>query len=134
MEIWLNIFRQNRAPGLSAIRVVRQTKATLGFQRFPITAVLHMDGVQWTPNGDQLHIQREILRVYNNEGIPFTLHWGKNADWNFPTLIDIMYPTQKDEWKKHRCRLLSQEMAFMFSNDFINRLGLDEYVGPGPVV
>jgi hypothetical protein len=39
-----------------------------------------------------------------------------------------MYPTEKDEWIKQRSRLLRPEMADMFSNDFLNRLGLDAYI------
>jgi len=134
MEIWLQIFQQHRAPGLSALRLVRQSKATLGFQKFPVTAILHMDGVQWPPANAQQGIERAIINAYTREGIEFTLHWGKNADWNFPGLADIMYPTQKAKWIKQRCRLLRPEMAAMFSNDFLNRLGLDVYVGAGPVV
>jgi FAD/FMN-containing dehydrogenase len=128
MSIWLEIFDTNRAPGLSAIKLVRQTKATLGFHKFPVTAVIHMDGIQWIPADNQLHIQNEIIKAFDEAGIDFTLHWGKNADWNYPSLIDMMYPVKKEEWIKQRSRLLRPEMAKMFSNDFINRLGLDEYI------
>lgn len=128
METWLGIFKTHKAPGLSAIKLVRKTKATLGFHKFPVTAVIHMDGVQWIPVGDQLLVQEEIIKAFIRDGIDFTLHWGKNAAWDYPSLIDIMYPTEKDEWIKQRSRLLRPEMAHMFSNDFLIRLSLDAYV------
>jgi hypothetical protein len=128
MQTWLGIFKVHKAPGLSAIKLVRQTKATLGFHKFPVTAVIHMDGLQWKPAGDQLLVQKEIIKAFVRDGIDFTLHWGKNAAWDYPSLIDIMYPAKKDEWIKQRSRLLRSEMAHMFSNDFLNRLSLDTYV------
>lgn len=128
MNIWLEIFDTNRAPGLSAIKLVRQTKATLGFHKFPVTAVIHMDGIQWIPADNQLLVQNKIIKAFDEAGIDFTLHWGKNADWSYPSLIDIMYPEKKEEWIKQRSRLLRPDMAKMFSNDFINRLGLDDYI------
>ncbi|MFH1120612.1 MAG: FAD-binding protein [Bacteroidota bacterium] len=128
IETWLGIFKHHKAPGLSAIKLVRKTNATLGFHKFPVTAVIHMDGVQWLPTGDQLRVQQEILKAFIRDGIDFTLHWGKNAAWDYPSLMEFMYPTEKDEWIKQRSRLLRPEMAAMFSNDFLKRLGLDAYV------
>jgi hypothetical protein len=126
MQTWLKIFDTHKAPGLSAIKLVRQTKATIGFHKFPVTAVIHMDGVQWTPAEDQLKIQHEIIKAFHLGGIEFTLHWGKNAAWDYPSLTDIMYPTEKEAWIKQRKRLLRPEMAGMFSNNFLERLGLDK--------
>jgi hypothetical protein len=111
MQTWLGIFAAHKAPGLSAIKLVRQTKATMGFHKFPVTAVIHMDGVQWNPAGDQLLVQHEIIKAFVREGIEFTLHWGKNADWDYPSLIDIMYPTEKQEWIKQRSNLLRPEIG-----------------------
>jgi hypothetical protein len=128
MQTWLKIFDQFKAPGLSAIKMVRQTKATIGFHKFPITAVIHMDGIQWTPADNQLIIQKEIIKAFTDANIDFTLHWGKNAAWDYPSLINIMYPGAKEEWIKQRNRLLRPEMAFMFSNDFLQRLGLDTII------
>jgi len=127
MDTWLNVFKNFKVPGLSAIKLVRQSKATLGFTKFPITAVIHMDGLQWEPSGNllpQKTVEQEIIKAFVNNNIEFTLHWGKNADWEFPGLIDKMYQTKSGEWVKQRNRLLSQEMAEMFSNGFIQRLSL----------
>jgi hypothetical protein len=38
-----------------------------------------------------------------------------------------MYPVEKDEWIRQRSRLLSPEAAWMFSNGFLSRVGLDDY-------
>jgi hypothetical protein len=127
MDTWLGIFQSFKAPGLSALKMVRKTDATIGFQKFPVTAIIHMDGVQWTPKEDQLNVQQEIVKAFIRDGIGFTLHWGKNAAWDFPSLINTMYPMEKDAWIRQRSRLLSPEAAWMFSNDFLTRIGLDAY-------
>ena len=129
MNTWLKVFATHKAPGLSAIKLVRKTKATIGFHKFAVTAVIHMDGIQWAPKEDQQRIQKKIVQAFIDDGIEFTLHWGKNAAWDYPSLLEIMYPTEKDEWIKQRNRLLRPEMAKMFSNDFLSRIGLNSYLG-----
>ncbi|MCB2209115.1 MAG: FAD-binding protein [Bacteroidetes bacterium] len=130
MDVFLNIFKTYKAPGLSAIKLVRQSKATLGFTKFPITAIIHMDGIQWEASGNlwpQKTVEEEIVKAFVNNNIEFTLHWGKNACWEYPGLIDTMYQFMDDEWVKQRSRLLTYEMAEMFSNDFLRRLNLAGY-------
>ena len=128
MQTWLKIFKAHKAPGLSAIKLVKQTKATIGFHKFPITAVIHMDGVQWDPKEDQLLVQQEIIKTFIKDGIDFTLHWGKNGAWDHPSLAELMYSSKKEDWIKQRNRLLRPEMAKMFSNDFLKRLGMDTII------
>ncbi len=130
MEVWLSVFKTHKVPGLSAIKLVRQSHSTLGFTRFPITAVIHMDGVQWTANGDlwpQEQVQKELIKAFMQNGIHFTLHWGKNAAWDYPGLLDYMYQLKDDEWVNQRSRLLRYETADLFSNDFLRRIGLAGY-------
>lgn len=126
METFLGVFQTYKVPGLSAIKLVRQTRATIGFHKFPITAVIHMDGIQWD-NAEQQRVQEAIVSAFHNDGIEFTLHWGKNAKWDYPGLIDLMYPGSYKEWIKQRARLLRPETAELFSNTFIERLGLDAF-------
>lgn len=137
MNTFIEVFKNNRAPGLTAIRLVRQTKATIGQIKFPITAIIGMDGVQWTPQGNLLPrevIQNELIKAFIRDNIEFTVHWGKNAAWDFPGLVDTMYGDRDDEWVKQRSRLLRFEMAAMFSNDFLQRVGLGGYNRNVPII
>ncbi len=114
-------------PGMYAMRFVKQTEATLGFTKFPITCVIEIDGVLWNKSKKLMSLtefSRRMIEVLQEAGIPFTVHWGKNMDWRFPGLINYMYGDRVKEWRKYRCALLSEEMAHLFSNDFLETTGL----------
>jgi hypothetical protein len=66
------------------------------------------------------------LLLQNN--IPFTIHWGKNADWKFPGLVAHMYGVKAGEWMHQRRKLLSKEQAKLFSNGFLYEVNLAEAV------
>jgi hypothetical protein len=117
-------------PGAVALRFVKASEATLAFTRFPVTCILEMDGVLWEGNQNMISLAqftRRIVEVFIADGIKFTLHWGKNAAWDFPGLIDYMYGNKDDEWKMYRSALLSKQMADMFSNEFLQTAGLADY-------
>jgi hypothetical protein len=67
-----------------------------------------------------------VINALKANNIAFTLHWGKNADWDYPGLIDHMYGANAQIWKKYRTDLLSPAMAQVFSNGFLKRVGLDQ--------
>ena len=74
-------------PGIFAMRFVKQTKATLGFTKFPITCVIEIDGVLWKKTKKIMSLTeycRRLIETLKENNIPFTIHWGKNSDWAFP--------------------------------------------------
>jgi len=112
------------------LRFVKASKATLAFTKFPMTCILEMDGVLWESNGNMISFedfQKKLLEAFIQAGIRFTIHWGKNAAWSFPGLLDYMYGNADDTWKDYRSALLSKQMADLFSNDFLNRVNLSDY-------
>ena len=115
-------------PGIFAMRFVRQTKATLGFTKFPITCMIEIDGLIWkkTKKIISLHdYARLMMEALQAHQIPFTIHWGKNAYWELPGLLEYMFEKNEiNKWKEARNQLLSEEMKKVFSNDFIQTLGL----------
>ncbi len=114
-------------PGIFALRFVKQTKATLGFTKFPITCMIEIDGVLWKKTRKIMSLEeysRRMIEVLQQNNIPFTLHWGKNSDWAFPGLVDHMFGTNTGEWKTQRTQLLSPEMQDLFSNTFLKTIGL----------
>ena len=57
--------------------------------------------------------------------IDFTIHWGKNANWEYPNLVHKMYGDKVDEWKSEREKLLSAEMMEVFTNAFLKTAKLN---------
>ncbi len=117
-------------PGIISFRFVKGSSATIGFTRFPVTAILEVDGVPWEGNQNMIGLEdflSEVIKTFTANNIDFTLHWGKNGPWTFPNLVDIMYGNADDEWKNMRSTLLTKQMADVFSNDFLSDIKLDDY-------
>jgi len=114
-------------PGIFAMRFVKQTKATLGFTKFPITCMIEIDGVLWKETDKIMSLEtysKRMIEVLQENNIPFTLHWGKNSDWKFPGLVNYMFGDKVETWKTQRETLLSPDMQTLFSNTFLNTVGL----------
>jgi hypothetical protein len=115
-------------PGIFALRFVKETKATLGFTKFPITCMIEIDGIQWKKTKKIMSLKeysRRMIEVLKENNIPFTIHWGKNSDWGFPDLLNHMYNDSAEKWLAERKKLLSPEMQNVFSNVFLKTIGLD---------
>ncbi|MFK7749003.1 MAG: FAD-linked oxidase [Kordia sp.] len=114
--------KEGPIPGIFAMRFVKQTDATLGFTKFPITCMLEIDGVLWKKSRKIMSLteySRRMIEVLQENDIPFTIHWGKNSDWKFPNLVKDMFGDKVTEWKSYRNGLLSTEMQKVFSNGFL---------------
>jgi hypothetical protein len=137
LELLTKLARQEGpVPGIYAMRFVRQSPATLAFTQFPVTCMLEIDGLIWKPHNNKMisleQFATRVIEVLQHAGIPFTIHWGKNADWSFPGLIDHMYGPKAGQWKIQRSALLGQAMCKAFSNKFLDDTGLSEFVPTFP--
>jgi len=122
-------------PGIFAMRFIKKSEATLSFARFDKTCMIEIDGVLWNEQdklGSLNGLSREMMKALHENEIPFTLHWGKNADWSFAdddwdadNLADYMYGDDANTWREYRSALLSPEMQQLFSNRFLKECGLD---------
>lgn len=115
-------------PGIFALRFVKQTKATIGFTKFPITCMIEIDGVLWKATNSIMSLEayaKRMIEVLQANNIPFTIHWGKNSNWSFPDLVPHMYGSNATAWKAEREKLLRPEMRALFSNNFLKTVGLD---------
>ncbi len=132
LDIFIDICNnKGPVPGAIGIRFVKKSDATLGFTRFPINCVLEMDGLQWDANGKTISLydfESSLYKTLINNNIPFALHWGKNAAWDIPNLINYMYGDEDDKWMQQRSRLLTKQMSDIFSNKFLTRIHLDSYI------
>ncbi|WP_315823299.1 hypothetical protein [Paraflavitalea speifideaquila] len=71
----------------------------------------------------------EVLQANN---IPFTIHWGKTADWTFPGLAQHMYGNKANTWMEYRSALLNEKTAKLFSNKFLEDCKLAGYIADAP--
>jgi len=120
-------------PGIYAMRFIKRSEGLLAFSKFPITCMIEIDGIQWDGSQHIISLEKfatRMIEVLKAENIPFTIHWGKNADWNFPGLAVHMYGNNVKQWKDIRNTLLSQEMAKVFTNDFLRSVKLDDFTPP----
>ncbi|MDC7998296.1 FAD-binding protein [Gilvibacter sediminis] len=124
-------------PGIFAMRFVKQSEATMAFTKFPITCMLEIDGVLWKPNRRIMSLNqygKRMIEELKKHNIPFTIHWGKNADWDHPGLVEHMFnPASIKSWQKSRAALLSPEMQELFSNHFLSDIKLKNQV-TSPVI
>jgi hypothetical protein len=107
-------------PCLVALRFVKGTQATLGFTRFPETCVIDLDGPLSPKTRDCYQAVRAALTAAQ---ISFTQHWGKIVDLNAAD-VWTCYGPAVDGWKEARNELLSPEECRVFSNAFLEGLGL----------
>ncbi len=120
-------------PGIYAMRFIKKSDALLSFSKFPFTCMIEIDGIQWKGSNKLISLDdfaKRMIEVLKAANIPFTIHWGKNAAWNFPNLVNHMFPINANKWKDLRNALLSEEMTELFSNDFLKTVGLSSFEQP----
>ncbi len=109
-------------PGIFAMRFVKSSEATLAFTPFGITCMIEIDGVLWKGNKKMISLEsfgEKMIEALVENDIAFTIHWGKNAAWSFPNLMDIMYKEKVTDWKLQRKSLLSTKSLQLFSSPFL---------------
>lgn len=129
LELMAKVTRDNPIPGIFAMRFVKKSEATLAFSKFPFTCMVEIDGIQWKKNDNLIDLKdysTKLIEVLKNNDIPFTIHWGKNAHWGFPNLVNHMYKNKVKKWKQIRAKLLSIPMQEVFSNAFLDTTKLSE--------
>lgn len=138
LELLIKLAREEGPiPGIYAMRFVKQSRATLAFTRFPITCMLEIDGLIWKPKNKKMisleKFSTRMIEVLQANNIPFTIHWGKNADWSFPDLVTHMYGIDAVRWKQARSALMTEQQANLFANKFLQDVKLADYDKNAPV-
>lgn len=131
LRVLSDMTKANPIPGIYAMRFVKQSKALLACTQFPITCMLEIDGVLWRDTETNTSLQKYNTLMVDSleaEGIKYTIHWGKNAQWNRPGLLNTMYGTKSQEWMELRSSLLTKAMCKLFSNPFVKTIGLHKHL------
>ena len=128
LEVLVNLTKsKGPIPGIYAMRFVKQSEATLAFTKFPVTCMIEIDGIQWKKTRKLPSLTTfsgYMIDALKDNGIDFTIHWGKNAHWKYPGLCTYMFGNKVAQWKQQRKRLLRPEMLDVFSNNFLKDIGL----------
>ncbi len=120
--------QQTAFPGIIGLRWVKQTSATLGFTRFPITCVIELDGIE--SNMTRQFFQRTWNRL-EALGIAYTLHWGKiNFNLTGDRVRQMYGDSHVDAWLHARGQLLDAPTRAVFTNEFMEQCGLDQVLIP----
>ncbi|KAA1246964.1 FAD-linked oxidase [Aquimarina sp. RZ0] len=114
-------------PGGISLRYVKGTNALLGFTKFEKTCVLELDGVD---SGVTRNFYQKIWNRLEVLNISYTLHWGKiNFNLNFDRLQKMYGAATVQHWIDTRNQLLDKNTRKVFTNNFIERCGLDKESG-----
>ena len=123
LEMVVETNKDEPFPGVTAMRFVKATKATLGFTRFPKTCVMELDAMDCNA---ARAFYKTMLSKLESAGIPHTLHWGKVNYMIDKSKLASMYGERVNKWKDARNILLSPEVQEVFNNQFMDRCGLSD--------
>jgi hypothetical protein len=108
--------------GLFAYRFIKKSKATLAFTHFDYTCILELDAAY---SDDTKSFYTAVWKRLEDEGIPFTFHWGKMNELNSDR-ITRMYGNDAVTWMKARNKLLGPDSLKVFTNPLLTEWGLDQ--------
>lgn len=110
--------------GAICMRFVKGSKALLGFTKYPQSCILEMDGVE---SSSSRTFFSEVWNRLEALNIPYTVHWGKiNFHLNAERVRRMYGNDVIDKWIICRDRVLSPEARKVFTNAFMQRIGLDK--------
>jgi hypothetical protein len=106
--------------GVISYRWIKQSTATLGWAKFPMTATIEFNA------SNNKRTEKFYARVWDalvENHIPYTLHWGQMNNFN-GDLIRDMYGESAGNWVTAREELLDADTRAVFSNAFLKSTGL----------
>ena len=123
LEMLLDMNREKTFPGAFALRFVKGSDALLAFTKYRTTCVIELDGVD---SKRTRKFYSKVCKRMEAHFIPYTLHWGKlNGDLTLD-LVKKMYGEDiVNKWLESRKKLLDKPVREMFTNQFLERCGLD---------
>ncbi len=109
-------------PGLISLRYVKGSAALLAFTCYEQCAILEIDSIYSDASLDYL---RQVWKELDAADIPYTLHWGKINELDAQTVIK-MYGQSVNQWINARHTLLDSASREIFSNQFLEHVGLSD--------
>jgi FAD/FMN-containing dehydrogenase len=103
------------------MRFVKGSTALLGYTKFDPTCTLEIDATD-SP-ATRAYVDLVWTRLEQAE-IPFTMHWGKFNWFLTPARVQAMYGANVQAWIASRETLLAPAVRQVFTNDFLQSVGL----------
>jgi hypothetical protein len=124
IDIVSQVARDIRLPSISQVRLVRASKATLGFtQHEPRTAVFEVGLIN---DGTFPKFEIRLDEAFRTAGIRYTMHWSKNSGIE-PTKLAYMYGANRiASWRAARTSVFGGDDTLMrtFASDAMVQAGL----------
>jgi FAD/FMN-containing dehydrogenase len=121
LDVIFELNRQTPFPGGVGLRYVKGTKALLGFTKFDPTCVIELDGVR-SRTADRFY--ELVWQQLEENGIPYTLHWGKVNHQLNAERIRLAYGTNVNDWLFSRAHLLEDTSRRIFASESLQQNGL----------
>lgn len=109
-----------KAPVAFAVRYVRTSPGLLSFIRWPLSAVVDIDGID-SPRTRA--VMAETVRRLRSAGIPHAEHWGKLNQCTAASVRDTM-GTDVERWLQVRTDVLDRDGEYVFGSPWLDSLGL----------
>jgi hypothetical protein len=124
LELIAQVFRQYKKAGVVlTCRYAQKSPGLLAFTRYDPTCIIDIDGIESKATQGLIKASADRLQ---QEGVPFTMHWGKTNHLN-RTRVRNAFGGTLNLWTTARHTLLpTQAERDCFSNDFINAVGLND--------
>ncbi len=124
IDIVTQVARELKLPSISQVRLVRGSRATLGFtQHEPITAVFEVGLI----NDDKFpEFERLLDEAFRAAGVRYTMHWSKNSGID-PDKLAYMYGEAKvASWMNARRTVFGgdEDLMRMFEHEAMQQAGL----------
>lgn len=117
--------RQFATDFVFTVRFARKSPATLGFLRFEHNAIINIDGLPTNfILGTDAHMAAERLQyLLDKAGIPFAMHWGKDAQMDAAAIRRQYGDAAVDAYRAARAALLGRN-AQVFTSPALEQWGL----------
>ncbi|MBX7532795.1 hypothetical protein K3165_07660 [Qipengyuania sp. 1XM1-15A] len=108
------------------VRFAEKSPATMGFLRFDHNAIINIDGLpkNFPLSTDAPLAAERLQHLLKKAGIPFSMHWGKDAQLNAKAIRE-QYGTKVDRYRATRDAVLGNN-AEVFISPALEQWGLGE--------
>jgi FAD/FMN-containing dehydrogenase len=124
IDISTDVVRRMKLPAMSQVRVVKPTRALLGFTHLaPRTAIFEFGLVK---DSKYRVFEDSMISALSAANVPFTLHWSKNSGIDPHRLMHMYGASRIQRWRQARNRVFDGDAALMrvFDNAHVARAGL----------
>ena len=125
IEVIIEVVKAQKLPSICQARVVKSTKATLGFTQLGSRSVVFEFALVNDNKFEEF--ENRLVAAMKQAGIRYTFHWSKNSGINKQRLLEMYGADRVETWKKARKALFNndQELIAVFDNAHIKRAELD---------